>query len=67
MHGYLLKYKAELFVNLLPRAFILNPIYPKGTPTFLNILRASEDRLLSKSTLIWSIPASGSIPPYRRD
>jgi predicted AAA+ superfamily ATPase len=25
------KYKAELFVKLLSRAFILNPIYPKGT------------------------------------
>ena len=25
------KYKAELFVKLLTQAFILNPIYPKGT------------------------------------
>lgn len=25
------KYKAELFVKLLSQAFILNPIYPKGT------------------------------------
>jgi len=25
------KYKAELFVNLLAKAFILNPVYPKGT------------------------------------
>ena len=25
------KYKAQLFVNLLSQAFILNPIYPKGT------------------------------------
>jgi len=25
------KYKAELFVNLLSKSFILNPIFPKGT------------------------------------
>lgn len=44
------KYKAELFVKLLTQAFILNPIYPKGT----NVLKEPKVLMLLPFRLLYS-------------
>jgi predicted AAA+ superfamily ATPase len=44
------KYKAELFVKLLSQAFILNPIYPKGT----NVLREPKVLMYLPFRLLYS-------------
>lgn len=44
------KYKAELFVKLLSKAFILNPIYPKGT----NVLKEPKVLMLLPFRLLYS-------------
>ncbi len=43
------KYKAELFVKLLSQAFILNPIYPKGT----NVLKEPKVLMLLPFRLLY--------------
>ena len=44
------KYKAELFVKLLSQAFILNPIYPKGT----NVLKEPKVLMFLPFRLLYS-------------
>ena len=44
------KYKAELFVKLLAQAFILNPIYPKGT----NVLKEPKVLMFLPFRLLYS-------------
>ena len=44
------KYKAELFVRLLSQAFILNPIYPKGT----NVLKEPKVLMFLPFRLLYS-------------
>jgi len=44
------KYKAEIFVKLLSQAFILNPIYPKGT----NVLKEPKILMLLPFRLLYN-------------